>query len=296
MRKGIIQKLTMLAFVAMVGIPAFAQGGKFGTNAGVATTIGEGHVAGDVFDLEELQYRVIDTETGLNLEVIGFASYISGATGDPTLLESKYAGTVTIPHYLDPADVDVAAHVSSVAANAFTTTVLYPTAPGNSADSKDQFAAAAAKVTKLEIDYSPTEITADIGANAFAGLTALTEVNNLTPGAKIAKIPVNSFDENVYKTASLIVPAEKMGKYASTQGWKEFYLVKDNEDGKILGNLNTDSKLTLADYSKLYSEIKTATKNGTSVTYSTYKDLNGDGKITLADYSLLYSIVKRNSN
>ena len=281
MRKGIIQKLTMLAFVAMVGIPAFAQGGKFGTNAGVATTIGEGHVPGDVFDLEELQYYVIDTESGLNLKVIGFASYISGATGDPTLLESKYAGTVTIPHYLDPADVGVAAHVSSVAANAFTTTVLYPTAPGNSADSKDQFATAAAKVTKLEIDYSPTEITAGIDENAFAGLTALTQVQNFTPGDKVLGIPETSFDANVFKTATLVTPNGSMGKYNSNDAkyWNLFMKIT-NVAGTVLGDVSGDGELSIADAKRIQKMIGTnpAPENA---------DLNGDGEVTIADYKLL---------
>lgn len=285
MRKGIIQKLTMLAFVAMVGIPAFAQGGKFGTNAGVATTIGEGHQAGDVFDLEELQYRVIDIESGLNLEVIGFASYISGATGDPTLLESKYAGTVTIPHYLDPAVVDVAAHVSSVAANAFTTTVLYPTAPGNSADSKDQFAAAAARVTKLEIDYSPTEITAAIGANAFAGLTALTQVQNFTPGDKVLGIPSNSFSSVTYKK-TLTVPEGSVNGYQTKSGWKRFLGVYD---GTVLyGDVDGNGVINMLDYKKLL----TAVKGGTTSSLGTGADVNGKAPINMLDYKLLLNKVK----
>lgn len=280
MRKGIIQKLTMLAFVAMVGIPAFAQGGKFGTNAGVATTIGEGHVAGDVFDLEELQYRVIDTETGLNLEVIGFASYISGATGDPTLLESKYAGTVTIPHYLDPADVDVAAHVSSVAANAFTTTVLYPTAPGNSADSKDQFAAAAAKVTKLEIDYSPTEITADIGENAFAGLTALTQVQNLTPGAKVYNIPVSAFTDINYNNCELLIPSgdDTVRAYASKTGWSRFIIITNGSI--ILGDLTDDGVIDIDDLDAFLDLIYDDPEN-------VLGDFDGSGEIDIDDLDIL---------
>lgn len=285
MRKGIIQKLTMLAFVAMVGIPAFAQGGKFGTNAGVATTIGEGHVAGDVFDLEELQYYVIDTESGrLNLEVIGFASYISGATGtgDPTLLESKYAGTVTIPHYLDPADVGVAAYVSSVAANAFTTTVLYPTRPGNSADSKDQFAAAAAKVTKLEIDYSSTELIADIGANAFAGLTDLEEVQCFSPTA--LNIPVSAFDEDTYIYASLKLPSGTgvAKSYSKATGWHEFLLRYIGT--KLMGDSDANGKIKTSDVNDLKDLIL-------DDEYDEMFDFDGNGKLQSADLNFLKNIV-----
>ena len=290
MRKGIIQKLTMLAFVAMVGIPAFAQGGKFGTNAGVATTIGEGHVPGDVFDLEELQYYVIDTESGLNLKVIGFASYISGATGDPTLLESKYAGTVTIPHYLYPADVGVAAHVSSVAANAFTTTVLYPTAPGNSADSKDQFATAAAKVTNLVIDYSSTEITAEFGANAFAGLTALTEVKNLTPGDKVLDIPENAFANTTYGNATLIVPdgSQTMGLYAQHTGWCYFLLIKSPSMTGYFLDINGDGDID--EYDLLALEDACLLDDFTGLSSETL-DVNGDGFVDEFDMLALEDLL-----
>ena len=67
-----------------------------------------------------------------------------------------------------------------------------------------------------------------------------------------------------------------------------------NTSGKILGNLNTDQVVNSSDYSKLYNEIKTALKNGTTVTYAAYKDLNGDGSVNSTDYSLLYNMVKRN--
>ena len=82
-----------------------------------------------------------------------------------------------------------------------------------------------------------------------------------------------------------------MGKYASKNGWKEFYIIKDSED-KILGNVNGDKKLNATDYLKLYSEIKIAMNNNTTVTYSTYKDINGDGKVNATDYQLLYNIIK----
>ena len=282
MRKGIIQKLTMLAFVAMVGIPAFAQGGKFGTNAGVATTIGEGHVAGDVFDLEELQYRVIDTQTGLNLEVIGFASYISGATGtgDPTLLESKYAGTVTIPHYLDPADVGVGARDSSVAANAFTTTVLYPTNKGQSTDSKDQFAAAAAKVTKLEIDYSPTELTAAIGANAFEGLPSLTQVENFTPGNKVLDIPVSAFTNINYNNCTLSIPSgdDTVRAYASKTGWSRFIIITNGSI--ILGDLTDDGMIDIDDLDAFLDLMDTNPE-------SVLGDFDGNGDIDIDDLDIL---------
>lgn len=304
MNKKIKKRLMMLAVIVMASMAAFAQGSKFGANTGVVTNIGF-HTAGDVFDYEALRYYVVSAgDAGLQLEVIGLAGYISGKSGeyysdqhilaDPNKVTDIYGGKITIPHKLSAADAGQNCEILSIAANAFTSTVLYPTTDGgkNETHSKNQFATAAALVTSIEILYH-TEATAvaSIGANAFAGLTALTQVENFTPGDKIKAINKNSFDENVYKTAPLIVPATLMGKYASKNGWKEFYIIKDSED-KILGNVNGDKKLNATDYLKLYSEIKIAMNNNTTVTYSTYKDINGDGKVNATDYQLLYNIIK----
>lgn len=290
MRKRIIQKLTMLAFVAMVGIPAFAQGGKFGseTNAGVATTIGDNVGAGDVFDLQELRYYVKSIEDGvLDLEVIGLSSQVAGATGDPTLLTSKWEGTVTIPHKLSAADVDRAAEISSIAANAFTTTVLYPTTEGgkNATDSKDNFTAAAAKVTKIIIDYNAdATVVAGIGANAFAGLTALTEVKNLTPGAKVADISESAFADAICLNASLIVPDCSMGKYAKAQGWKKFVSIY-NTGGELFGDINGNGSVAGNDVTAL-KKVIAGTRTETDAC-----DVNSSGGVTGADVTALKKVI-----
>lgn len=285
MRRRIIQKLTMLAFVAMVGIPAFAQGGKFGseTNAGVATTIGDNVVAGDVFDLQELRYYVKSIEDGvLDLEVIGLSSQIAGATGDPTLLTSKWEGTVTIPHKLSAADVDRAAEISSIAANAFTTTVLYPTTEGgkNATDSKDNFTAAAALVTKIIIDYNAdATAVAEIGANAFAGLTALTEVKVFSPTA--VTLPESAFDSDIYDAAYLDMVPGSVKSYNDTSAWSKFFYKKLS--GAIIGDYDGNGVLTVDDIENvLYLSFD-------PLDYDEAYDYDGDGVISVTDLeNLLY--------
>lgn len=290
MRKRTIQKLTMLAFIVMASIPAFAQGGKFGseTNAGVATSISPGHVGGDIFDYQELRYYVKSNDGILDLEVIGLASQLAGATGDETLVTSEFGGTVTIPHKLTADVAGQAAEISSIAANAFTTTVLYPTTEGgkNATDSKDNFTAAAELVTKIIIDYNAeATAVAGIGANAFAGLTALTEVKNLTPGANIAAIPTNSFAATVFSTAQLVVPAGSMQAYAAAAGWKKFVHL-ENTEGLIMGNVaGSGPELTISDARKLLSMIG-------STDFPENADLNGDGQITISDYRKLLSMIE----
>jgi hypothetical protein len=285
MRKRTIQKLTMLALIVMASIPAFAQGGKFGseTNAGVATTIGDNVVAGDVFDLQELRYYVKSIEDGvLDLEVIGLSSQIAGATGDPSLLTSKWEGTVTIPHKLSAADVDRAAEISSIAANAFTTTVLYPTTEGgkNATDSKDNFTAAAALVTKIIIDYNAeATVVAGIGANAFAGLTALTEVTSLSPTPPTC--PAGAFASSV---KTLIVPegSKVMGLYAkpNSGAWRKISTIK-NTAGLMFGDVDKSKRLNGTDITILNKVIaKQATSNDAC-------DTDGSGRLNGTDVSVL---------
>ena len=285
----IMNRLTMLAVTLMASIACFAQGnGKMMTSL-----INQPHAQGDIVDLYELRYYIVAVEGDiLSLEVIGFASDITGTVGavygdagNPDKVTDLYEGVLEIPSNYPASEVGFQCQITSIAENAFTAT----TCRNDDTKYKSKFADAAALVNKILISYDaefPNAIT--IGANAFGALTSVTEVES-----QIQAIKANSFATNVYKTAPLIVPEERMGKYSNLTGWKNFKIIK-NTSGKILGNLNTDQVVNSSDYSKLYNEIKTALKNGTTVTYAAYKDLNGDGSVNSTDYSLLYNMVKRN--
>ena len=294
MNKMIMNRLTMLAVTLMASIACFAQGnGKMMTSL-----INQPHAQGDIVDLYELRYYIVAVEGDiLSLEVIGFASDITGTVGavygdagNPDKVTDLYEGVLEIPSNYPASEVGFQCQITSIAENAFTAT----TCRNDDTKYKSKFADAAALVNKILISYDaefPNAIT--IGANAFGALTSVTEVESQIPGLKAKAIKANSFATNVYKTAPLIVPEERMGKYSNLTGWKNFKIIK-NTSGKILGNLNTDQVVNSSDYSKLYNEIKTALKNGTTVTYAAYKDLNGDGSVNSTDYSLLYNMVKRN--
>ena len=283
MNKMIMNRLTMLAVTLMASIACFAQGK-------MATTIESGKQVGDVFDYLELKYKVTNASAGYTVQVIGFADAFEA---DPTKFDTSEDidafNTVTIPHYIGTStDVAVQVYVQSIADGAL-----------NTSD-----ATLAGKVTAITIQYVDNDktqgIPVSIGENAFASLTSLTTVQSLTPGGVlngssvktiINTLPESAFAASVYKSAALIVPSEYMGKYSSKAAWKNFYIIKDSE-GKMLGNVNNDKYVNSTDYQKLYSEIKTAIKNGTTVAYSTYKDINGDNKVNSTDYQLLYGIIK----
>ena len=189
-------------------------------------------------------------------------------------------------HYIPPSDPSFGMVVESVETDAFKTIP----------------SALAAKIYKLVIDYSDDDfvdgaiVSLPTTGNTFGGFVAATnstsndgliEVKNLTPGAKVAAISATSFAESVYKTVSLSVPSEKMGKYSQAAGWKNFYKIKDL-GGHLLGNMNTDTRLTTADCSSLLLLVKSH-----ATTFPAYADINGDGRLTTADCTALLLMVKR---
>lgn len=275
MNKMIMNRLTMLAVTLMASMACFAQGKS-------PTTIGSGHVAGDIFDYQELRYYVLSNSGILELEVIGLASQISGSTGDETLLTSEFDNKVTIPLYVSGTVAGQSFFVSSIAANAFTST----SCRGDAADNKANFADAAALVTSITIDYNEEYDAATIGANAFAGLTALTEVNNLTPGTAIAAIPTTAFATSVFSNATLIVPDGSMAKYVTTTGWKKFVRIQ-NTSGDVLGNVAGSSDPVVIDVSDLRKLKSLMGKTS----FPENADLNGDGKIDVSDVRKLKSMM-----
>ena len=264
----IMNRLTMLAVTLMASMACFAQGK-------MATTIESGKQVGDVFDYLELKYKVTNASAGYTVQVIGFAdAFEADPTNFDTSEDIDALNTVTIPHYIGTStDVAVQVYVQSIADGAL-----------NTSD-----ATLAGKVTAITIQYVDNDKTLGnpviIGENAFAGLTSVTKVESFIPGAKLVSIPDNAFATAVYKKP-LIVPEEKMGKYSQVGGWKNFRLIKDQE-GHILGNMNTDTRLTTGDYSSLLLLVKSK-----PTSFPSYADVNGDGRLSTADCSALLLLIK----
>ena len=261
----IMNRLTMLAVTLMASMACFAQG-KF------ATTIGGGKAVGDEFDYLELKYKVLDNASGYTVEVIGFSDAFQA---DPTLFDTSDEitahNTVSIPHYIgESTDVAVKTYIQSIAAGAL-----------NTSD-----ATLASKVTAMTIDYVDNDKTQGlpitIGANAFAGLTSLATVENFTPGSAIVgTAKKNSFANNVYNVAELIVPEGAIFDYSSKTGWKSFLKMSDGES--IRGDVDGDGIVDDYDYSRI---IYYFNKNK----YNKKYDLDGDGVVDDYDASLAVSI------
>lgn len=266
MKKGMFQRLTMLAVIVMASMTAYAQGGT-------ATTIDAGKGVGETFDYRGLKYKILDNASGYTVEVVGFEDNL---VANPDLFDTSedlVQNTVAIPHFIGSGSgVAVNVYVSGVAANAFQTV---------DAD-------LAAKATKMTIDYVDNDKTAGvpitIGANAFAGLTSLTEVKSFTPGAKVATIPTTAFAADVYKKAKLIVATADLLNYANKDGWKKFYFKTDGTT--ILGDQTGDGKINVLDLNKIKKMI-------VDHAYSTAADFNGDGKINVLDLNSLKKVIAK---
>ena len=229
----------MLAVTLMASMACFAQG-KF--DKGLATSIGTGKALYEIFDYQELRYRVLNENwedearglQGYEVEIIGFASQISGADGNPdyisnsSLIENQvgYDNKITIGHVItkDKAGVDV--HVIAVASNAFTSTTCYNDAAAN----KSKFAETAAKVKTIKFDFNPgindkfaALSVPTIGANAFAGLTALESIENFCPAPSSSDADeIFPTDVYEYKGLHLINEAGVAKAFSKVKGWRAF--------------------------------------------------------------------------
>ena len=280
MNKMIMNRLTMLAVTLMASMACFAQG-KFTTGGPVGGLGKDG-----IVNFMGVKYVITQDPTEgvavYNVKAVGFEQAL---LDDISQMDTKLGKTITIQHYLAPDHYAWGFLVESVEANAFQTV---PTD-------------LAAKINKLVIDYKgdEEEVIEKGGANGvvlpttgstFAGMTRLTEVENITPGAKVADISASSFATTVYQKV-LTVPTDNMGKYATKTGWMNFEKIQDTT-GHLLGNLNSDKKITTADLSLLVNAVIEENIKPTNSLFP-YYNMNGDSKITTADISILVDILNR---
>lgn len=293
----IMNRLTMLAVTLMASMACFAQG-KF--DKGLVTSIGTGKAQYEIFDYQELRYRVLNENwvdephgvDGYEVEIIGFASQISGADGNPDYISNSsidnevgYDNKITIGHVITKEVAGVDVHVIAVAANAFTSTTCYNDAAAN----KSKFAEAAAKVKTIKFDFNPGKndkfvdlSVPTIGANAFAGLTSLENVNCYSPVASTASSSI--FDEDVYTYGTLYLP-EGTGvakAYSKVAGWQPFLL--RYVGNKLMGDCDNNKKIKTSDANYLKSLIM-------DDEYDEMYDFDGSGKLKSADLNFLKNII-----
>ena len=133
------------------------------------------------------------------------------------------------------------------------------------------------KITQVDI---PAKVT-NIGTNAFNGCSKLIMVTSraLVPPTMAAR---NCF--SCYDTATLFAPISTVNDYRNAEYWKEFFqIIGANFDG-LLGDVNGDGSINIADIVMVIDLILRGI-------YSPYADMNGDGLITISDINAIIAIV-----
>ena len=280
MNKIFMNRLTMLAVTLMASMACFAQG-KLATGGP-----GPGKQVGDPVYFQGVAYEVTEVISGTTYYKLKAVGFEPNLINSPELMTDDLNNVLTIQHFL-PASTDGKTWgfiVTGVDANAFSAAKL---------SAANVSSGLIGQIKTLVIDYKGDEPTASqnggsngvilpTSGSTFAGLTALTAVESLTPGAKVVDISEDSFADNVYDKALLTVPEDDIPDYCAADGWTYFYKVSDGN--VIKGDTDGDGKVNIFDYTTvleafLYSDP-----------YDPTYDMDGDGTVNIFDAQLILDI------
>lgn len=119
-----------------------------------------------------------------------------------------------------------------------------------------------------------------IGTAAFSHCTGL---QRLTCKATTPPALGNNVWSAVDQAAvTLNVPQASVTLYKAAEQWKEFFI----PGGKVLGDVNLDGQVTVADVTEVYSIIL-----GNPSAYLSTADVNNDGQVTVADVTIIYNLI-----
>jgi hypothetical protein len=93
---------------------------------------------------------------------------------------------------------------------------------------------------------------------------------------------VYTFTDQVYRQAVLYVPEGSVDAYKRANQWKNFTRILPI--GTILGDVNNDNEVTLADVNAVIGAV-------INMNYTGREDVNGDGEVNLADVNALLGII-----
>ena len=126
----------------------------------------------------------------------------------------------------------------------------------------------------------PNSLTS-IGGRAFSGCSGLSIIiSEIRNPFEIGEYVFNSYNKNIYDTATLIVPKGTKAKYQTTVGWSNFTNIKEILDGDV----NLDGKVNDADVKDIANYIMGMTPEGF---YKNAADVNKDNKVNVADIVLI---------
>ena len=126
----------------------------------------------------------------------------------------------------------------------------------------------------------PNSVTC-LGSYAFSSLTTI--VSEIEKPFAMETNVFNSYDRDIYATATLIVPKGTKAAYQATEGWNKFTNIFE------VGDVNGDNKSNNDDLNAIVSYIMGKTPANFNAKVA---DLNNDGKVNVADVTILVKIIK----
>lgn len=120
-----------------------------------------------------------------------------------------------------------------------------------------------------------------------SGCSSLKEVRSLVEDPSTVSFDENAFDEVVYTSARLMVPAGTVNAYANTEGWKKFTTIEEYTGTNQLGDINGNSSVDTDDALQILQYVTKKTGSASNA------DVNGDGVVDAQDASLILQYVAK---
>ena len=120
-----------------------------------------------------------------------------------------------------------------------------------------------------------------LGANAFLGCSSL---ESIVAKAKMPPVCDASFDNVNYQNAVLFVPEQSLQAYKSDPEWKRFKSITGVCMSNVVGDLNCDDEVSIADVNVLINAI-------VAEEMDSRMDLNGDGELNVGDINEVIDII-----
>ena len=134
--------------------------------------------------------------------------------------------------------------------------------------------------SKLQHIEIPKAVTS-LSENAFLGCSLL---ESIVAKAKVPPVCSASFDNVNYQNAVLIVPEQSLQAYKSDPEWKRFKSITGVCMSNVVGDLNCDEEVSIADVNVLINAIVAGEMDSKM-------DLNGDGELNVSDINEVIDII-----
>ena len=102
----------------------------------------------------------------------------------------------------------------------------------------------------------------------------------------------NCFDDECYKSATLIVPLEAVDVYSSAPIWEKFTNIQPLSSENIPGDVNGDGLTNITDLNTVIDVVIMGGNAGH--TRMPKEDMNGDGMVNISDVNAIIYIILNN--